>query len=200
MQVIGITALAARGADAIDSLCHYRCIDTPAVPRYASSMGTKSEQLQIRVTAREKATLKRLARAAGQDVSTFVLARVLPLDTTRISRIVTTLRDDVDRRFALAELNDALSTLAAEELLDAVATIDVRGLTPLLQNYVAAMIEQAARARGVRAPDWTRDVEPLDEPHFATPLKSLRLHLLRASPLPFKRRNIFVDASVGARV
>jgi predicted ATPase len=110
------------------------------------------------------------------------------------------LRDEGDRRFALAELNDALSTLAPGELVDAVATIDVRGLTPVLQNYVAAMVEQAARAKGLRAPDWTRDVEPLSEPYFATSLQSLRLHLLRAAPLAFKRRNIFVDASIGARV
>jgi hypothetical protein len=43
-------------------------------------------------------------------------------------------------------------------------------------------------------------VPPLDEPHFATPLRGLRLHLLRASPVAFKRRNIFVDSSVGDRV
>jgi hypothetical protein len=41
---------------------------------------------------------------------------------------------------------------------------------------------------------------PLAEPYFATSLKSLREHLLVAAPIPFKRRNIFVDASVGARV
>jgi hypothetical protein len=54
--------------------------------------------------------------------------------------------------------------------------------------------------KGVTPPTWAGSVEPLDRPHFATPLRSLRLHLLRASPVPFKRRNIFVDSSVGARV
>jgi len=31
-------------------------------------------------------------------------------------------------------------------------------------------------------------------------LLGLRLHLLTHSPAPFRRRNIFIDASVGARV
>jgi hypothetical protein len=45
-----------------------------------------------------------------------------------------------------------------------------------------------------------REVAPLEEPHFGAPLQSLRLHLLAASPVAFKRRNIFVDAAVGDRV
>jgi hypothetical protein len=76
----------------------------------------------------------------------------------------------------------------------------VRHLDPLMQNYVAAMVEQAAAQRKRSAPAWTRNVVPLDEPWFATRLRGLRLHLLRASPVPFKRRNIFIDAGVGARV
>jgi len=141
-------------------------------------MAAKSEQLQIRVTAREKAALKRLARAAGLDVSTFVLARVLPANSARVSGIIRALREDDDHRFALAELNDALSSLATGELAEAVEAIDVRELPPLLQNYVV----------------------PLEEPYFATSLRSLRLHLLRAAPLAYKRRNIFVDAGIGDRV
>lgn len=57
-----------------------------------------------------------------------------------------------------------------------------------------------ARANGVQAPDWTRDVVPLDKPYFATPLRSLRSYLLRVSPVAFKRHNLFVDATVGRRV
>jgi hypothetical protein len=62
------------------------------------------------------------------------------------------------------------------------------------------MVEQAADQKHVAPPAWVRDVAPLDAPHFATRLKSLRQHLLRSAPVPFKRRNIFVDAGVGARV
>ncbi len=69
-----------------------------------------------------------------------------------------------------------------------------------MRNYVAAMVEQAAHMKRVRPPAWTARVEPLETPWFATSLESLRLHLLRASPVPFKRRNLFVDSAVGARV
>ncbi len=69
-----------------------------------------------------------------------------------------------------------------------------------MRNYVAALVEQAARLKEVAPPDWVRHVVPLGQPHFATPLKSLRMHLLTSAPVRFKRRNIFVDSGIGARV
>lgn len=163
-------------------------------------MASRSEQIQIRVTPREKAALKRLARAAGQHVSAYVLARSIPAERERVDRVLSALRDETDRRFALAELSDVLSSLAPAEFAAALGPVDLRGVSPLVQNYVAAMIEQAARAKGVAAPTWVHDVVALDEPYFATPLKSVRLYLLRSAPVAFKRRNIFADASIGARV
>ena len=165
-------------------------------------MSTKSQQLQIRVTADQKAALKRLARDAGQDLSGYVLARALPEARLRFAEIIRALRGGEDHRFALAELNDLLADLTRAQLSDAVAVAppELRDLSPLLQNYVAAMVEQASHQREVPAPSWGRDVPPLEAPYFATPLRSLRLHLLRAAPAPFKRRNIFVDSGVGARV
>lgn len=163
-------------------------------------MGSRSEQLQIRVTPREKSALKRRAHSAGQDLSAYVLALALPAATTHFARIIDALREEADRPFALAELNDALSALAPFEFATAVDAIDVRALDPLWQNYVAAMVEQAARAHGIAPPRWTGLVAPLDQPYFATSLRSLRSYLLRVAPIAFKRRNIFVDASVGARV
>jgi hypothetical protein len=41
---------------------------------------------------------------------------------------------------------------------------------------------------------------PLAEPVFASSLQSLRLHLLVLSPAPFRRRNIFIDSTLGARI
>lgn len=163
-------------------------------------MSLKSRQLQIRVTPRQKATLKRLARGAGQDVSAYVLSRVLPAARLRFGELVQSLRNDGARRFALAELNDLLAGLAPIELPDAVAEAEMDGLSPYLQNYVAAMVEQAAHHKSVAPPAWVRGVAPLTEPHFATSLPGLRLHLLRAAPVPFRRRNIFVDSGVGDRV
>lgn len=163
-------------------------------------MPVKSKQLQIRVTPRQKATLKSLARAAGQSLSAYVLSRALPAEGERLAEILHTLRAGADRRFALAELDDLLSSLPPAGFPEALASADVAGLSPYVQNYVAAMVEQAAHQKDVPPPEWTRDVRPLEEPHFTTDLPSLRLHLLREAPVPFKRRNIFVDAGVGARV
>ena len=83
---------------------------------------------------------------------------------------------------------------------ETVAVADLNGLSAYLRNYVAAMVEQAADLKRVGSPAWVRDVTPLDAPRFVTPLRSLRMHLLKSAPVPFKRRNIFVDSSVGARV
>jgi hypothetical protein len=165
-------------------------------------VGAKSEQLQIRVTPKQKAALKRLARRAAQDVSTYVLQRALPPDRIRFEEIVRALRVNDDYRFALAELNDLLSNVARAELVDAVtvAPSEILALTPYLQNYIAAMIEQASNVRKAPPPAWIRQIPPLETPHFVTDMPGLRLYLLRSSPVPFKRRNIFIEMSIGGRV
>lgn len=168
--------------------------------RILSRMATKSQQLQVRVTPAEKADLKRLARRAGLDVSSYVLSRVLPPARTRFRKVARALRDGDDHRFALAELNDLLSSLAPTQFADAVADVDLEGVSPLLQNYVAAMVEQSSYQKGEAPPPWVGDVEPLTEPYFAVSFRRLRPHLLRAAPVAFKRRNIFVDSTVGDRV
>ena len=163
-------------------------------------MNTKTGQLQIRVSPRQKATLRRLASAAGQDMSSYVLARALPPARLRFEEILRALEDEGDRRFTLAELNDLLSDLAPVELPDAVANVDLARLPPFEQNYVAAMVEQAASMKGVAPPAWVASIPPLERPYFAALLASLRLHLLQVSPVAYKRRNLFVDATLGARV
>jgi len=99
--------------------------------------------------------------------------------------------------FVLAELNDLLTAAGGEEfhLLPAPGIPD-----SYLANYVAAMVELAAHRRGVHPPLWTSDIEPLRNPVFAVPWQSLRAHLLVNSPVPFRRRNIFIDSSIGDRV
>jgi hypothetical protein len=107
-----------------------------------------------------------------------------------------------DHSFVLAALNDLLSTLAPTRLVDAVAIAppELGELPPLLANYVTAMVEQASYRLSVRPPRWAQRMPPLGEPYFATPLRSLRQHLLGSAPVPFKRRNIFVDSGIGDRV
>jgi hypothetical protein len=163
-------------------------------------MTGRSSQLQIRVTPEQKQALRRLSSRAGQDMSTYVLSRALPDAGSRFAALLDALRDDEQPGFVLAELNDLLSGLASGALRRAVEHAELAGLTPYLLNYVAAMVELTAHRLDVPPPAWVRDVEPLDTPHFATSLEGLRLHLLRAAPVPFKRRNIFIDSSVGDRV
>lgn len=163
-------------------------------------MKQKSAQLQIRVTAGEKAAIQELARKAEMDMSAYVLSRVLSAPASRFAECVEACQDPESARYGLAELNSYLSDLSAPELQNAVATAPTVKLTPYIANYVAAMVENACQRQGVRVPAWVHAVEPLTEPVFATALQSLRLHLLTHSPPPFRRRNIFIDSSLGDRV
>ncbi|MXX91426.1 MAG: hypothetical protein F4213_12885 [Boseongicola sp. SB0677_bin_26] len=106
-----------------------------------------------------------------------------------------------ERKFVLAEIHDLLARLDKDGFRDAMeADPGVKALSPFKANYLCGMVEFTARRIGVRAPSWTQAVRPLDEPWFATDLRSLRLHLLASSPVPFRRRNIFIDSTVGSRV
>jgi uncharacterized protein (DUF1778 family) len=162
-------------------------------------MGTKTGQLQIRVTPRQKASIKRLARRAGQSVSGYVLSRALP-EKSRFEELLPALREEDRHRFALAELNDFLARLTPTEFHDAVAYVEPEGMTPRIANYVAAMVEHTASRMDVDPPAWTADVAPLEEPWFPVKFPRLRPYLLRVAPVAFKRRNIFVDSTVGDRV
>src|SRR5687767_1261115 len=124
-------------------------------------MAAKSEHLQIRVTARQKALLKRAAAAAGQDLSTYVLARAIPPAWVKFAELLTLLGEGADHRYPLTELNDFLTALGPAELHDAVEHAEMDRLSPFLRNYVAAMVEQASAVKHVQAPTWTREVSPL---------------------------------------
>lgn len=156
--------------------------------------------MQIRVTPAEKAALRRLAENAGQDVSTFVLSRSLPSARLRFHELLRALRNEDQRGFVISELDDFLTGLPGTAFPDAVAEADLSSHSPFVANYVAAMVEQAAGQKNCSPPRWTMAIDALDEPWFATDLKSLRPWLLAASPVPFRRRNLFVDAGVGSRV
>ena len=71
----------------------------------------KSEQLQIRVSPRQKATLKQRAALAGQGMSSYVLSRVLPASEERFAALLDAVREPDEWRFALAGLNDLLVEL-----------------------------------------------------------------------------------------
>jgi uncharacterized protein (DUF1778 family) len=160
----------------------------------------KTAQLQIRVSPAQKARLRQLAARAGQDVSTYVIERALPRARARFDDAVRVLRDESARRFAFAELAEVLRDATPAELQLDVAPHELPKLSAFAQNYLAALVEQACAAHGAVSPAWTASIAPLDEPWFASDLRSLRTHLLVASPPPFTRRNLFVDPGVTGRV
>lgn len=164
-------------------------------------MRTKDRFLQIRVTPDEKAAIERAATRAGLDMSRWVLAKVLPAPQQTFQHLVAALASDpANRRFNLAELNDFLTALDRVELATAVDAQPVAELAAFEANYLAAMIETAVHKLGSIPPAWTSQIPPLAEPWFGSTANALRLHLLLESPPAFRRRNLFVDATVGDRV
>jgi hypothetical protein len=157
----------------------------------SSRMTAKSEQLQIRVTPEQKDRLRRLARQAGQDASAYVLSRVVPEAGETLRSLLQALRSSAEHRYAPAELNDFLASCTAGQWTAALelAPADLWHLSTFLKNYVAAMVEHACHGRDVPGPSWVRDIPALEEPYFASTLRSLRLHLLAASPVAYKRRS-----------
>jgi uncharacterized protein (DUF1778 family) len=163
-------------------------------------MSGKTVQLQIRVSPAEKKAIARAARNAGLDMSAYVLTRALPASASRWHDHLRRLARDAQPRTALAELSGWLGRLTTEEIGGSLAEPPPAALSDFQKNYVAAMVEQVCASRGIAPPAWTHDIAPLREPFFASGLASLRLHLLARSPPPFRRRNLFVDASAGAQV
>jgi len=168
-------------------------------------MGTKTSQLQIRVTEQEKAALKRLAAAAGVSVSRYVLSQVLPSTGGEPSSATGEGHDapeyDEERpasggagaRPHFEELARMLADIPADDFQEALASLPIDRVNPVLRNQVAGLVEAAAHAKATDPPDWVREVTPPDRPHFGWPLASLRAHQIRVTPVPFKRRNIFFD-------
>ncbi len=160
----------------------------------------KTEHLQIRVSPSQKLAIKQQAERARMSMSEWILARVVPPSRVIFQSGVEELAGSDEPSYAFAELLEALGAMSAEEFESAVAEPPGALLDAYWHNYLTATVEHAAAAKGAKAPSWTRDVPPLDEPVFGSSLESLRLHLLVSSPPAFAARNIFIDASVGGRV
>jgi hypothetical protein len=182
--------------------CQYGCIDTVLAPKDTRFMVQvpKTRQLQIRVSSGEKQAIRHAAKRAGMDMSSYVLSRVLSAPALRFLECVAGCNGPSEPSFALAELNTLLSALTPGEMREATAAPPSAILTPFLSNYVAAMVEHGCARCGISPPAWTHAILPLDEPVFGTSLQSLRLHLLTHSPPPFRRRNIFIDSSLGRQI
>jgi hypothetical protein len=165
-------------------------------------MAARTAQLQIRVSESQKKRLRRLAAAAGVDMSSYVLERALPGVGAEFDRLVSRLVSAAAQSYVWAAIHDLLQALPPADFGGAVAGAPVAQLPAVDANILAAMVEHAAVLKQVEAPAWAMSIAPLERPWFGTSLRSarVRLHLLQASPPAYKRRNLFVDSAVGDRV
>lgn len=161
---------------------------------------TKNDQIQLRVSTKKKSLIMRAARRAGLSMSEYIMAKLLPGNMRKFEALMKALSKGAHQSYLLAELNDFLNHLLPQAFIEAVAQAPSVKLSIYQQNYVAAMIELAAHKKLVNAPAWVKEIPPLEQPVFGSDLKGLRLHLLLSSPPPFRRRNIFIDSSLGDRV
>jgi uncharacterized protein (DUF1778 family) len=162
-------------------------------------MGSRDNQLQIRVSAAQKEAIRAAAARAGVGMSEWVLSRALPAPAAQLMSLARR-ADDGDSHAPWAEIIEVLQRLTGVDFQTTVSGLGTAGLSPFTANYLAALVEMTAAQVGRPAPAWTRSVAPLPTPWFGTRLRGLREHLLVHAPIPFRRRNIFVDAGVGDRV
>ena len=101
----------------------------------------KSEQLQIRVSPEQKASIKKQASLAGEDVSKWVLLKLLPPDSDKFQHLINKLGTmSLAPSQILAEIHDFLQSLSGKALEEAVGPIDFTTKDSLMSNYVAAMV------------------------------------------------------------
>ena len=133
-------------------------------------------------------------------ISEWVLSKALPSQQGAFQDLLGQLKNSSNPKYVLADIHDLLTAATGNEFELMVNQPPQGTLPPYLANYIAAMVEYAAAKKGKSAPAWTREIPHLEQPVFGSDLKSLRLHLLTHSPPPFRRRNIFIDSTLGERV
>ncbi len=160
----------------------------------------KTSQIQIRVSQDDKDLIRAAAARSGLDMSTWILQRLL-LEPDRQFRHLLAQLSRSESPALFVELISFLENSTAAELRAIENRMEeFEALGPIAQNYVCALVEQRAYQLGTVPPAWVRSIPPLTDPYFGTRLKSLRPYLLVNSPVAFKRRNIFIDSGLGARV
>lgn len=164
------------------------------------SIQSKTEQMQVRVSPREKNLIRQAAKRANMNMSDWVLKKLLPDLQIRFQVLGAQLNDADHHRYALAALNDIFTSTSAGEFRLMIAEPLKIPLDDFNLNYLAAMIEFAAARKKVNPPSWVFNVVPLKTPYFGTDILNLRLYLLTHSPAVFRNRNIFIDSSLGDRV
>jgi hypothetical protein len=161
----------------------------------------KDTHLQIRLSKAQKALIFKSAKTCGKDVSKWVLEKILLDKRKEFFEICKRLSVNIkNRSFSFAELSDFLFQLSKHDFSETLSYRPDISMSDENWNIISAMIENIAHKNNFPCPSWVRDVPPLENPLFATELTSLKTYLLINAPIAFRKRNIFVDASVGDRV
>ena len=174
------------------------CIDRKTLYCYLFRM--KTSHIQLRVSLHEKTVIRKAAARAGLNMSEWILSHLFLKSRVKFLSILKTLKlagETSERPYVLHELNAFLQGLNGPQLSETVAEEHEISLPEFLDNYVAAMVEKACLNKNCQAPIWLARRTGLKTPYFGSDLASLRLFLLCNSPAPFRKRNIFIDATIG---
>ena len=162
----------------------------------------KSEYIQIRVSEHEKKTIKTAAYEAGLDMSAYILGH-LDIDlTSQWESLLANLQGSKseDLHYPWAAIIDFLTPLNANQFQHLFQSAHKWALSPENLNYLAATVERKALNLGISAPKWLLDIPPCANPYFADETPKLKLYLLLHGDPVFRRRNIFIDSSIGGRI
>ena len=163
----------------------------------------KTNFLQIRVTPNEKAIIERQAEARNQGVSQWILSQLIAKPLREFEDLMTSLENSgevLSQRLIFAAVHDFLMNLGAGNFSRVFENNPLSKLDSEKANVVAAMIETFAHQKNLTPPSWLAAIAPLAKPKFFTQLESLRTYSLIHSPPIFRRRNLFVDGTLGDRV
>ena len=128
------------------------------------------------------------------------MKRSLKLESQVFNELIENWHSSTFSNNGLAEINRFLTRLEKSDFPLAVALAPQFDIPAIQLNYLAAMIETAADQKNSLPPSWVAEVEPLFEPFFVSNLKSILPHLLLNTPVAFRKRNIFIDSTIGNQV
>lgn len=108
--------------------------------------------------------------------------------------------DDEKISYVWAAIIDFLTPLSRQDFQDLFANEPAWSLSDFKENYLVGLIERVAQNLNIPAPNWALDVNPLADPYFPEEHPKLRVYLMLHGDPIFRRRNIFIDSSIGGRV
>lgn len=148
----------------------------------------------------EKQWIQKKAKELDLDMSVWVKQLLFSQKNQTYMNLMDAISNSKFSKEALAHFNDFLDRLPAKDFVETVMEIPGIFKDTFHGNYIAAMVEMAAHQKKVAPPSWTKKYTGMEEPYFASSFENLRFHLLVSSPIPFRKRNIFIDSTIGDRI